>query len=682
MQVLDPFAVRVVIDPEVLNQVPVVDSFRFPTQEFRSLALNIMAKLSTLDRGLWNRHKVSLCTLLLLYTRLADEEGLRQGLEGRQPLQNQGGQEGHIPREEEEGGRRIGRAGHQEGRQPLLEQGGREGHIPSREEEEEGRQISRAGGLEGRQPLQNQGGQEGQGPSKEVGREEQHASWGEQGERRKPELEGLARPRGSVGEAAAEALQTANSGGGCTGACSCSSSGGGSGIGGDAGAEGAVQPCWCGGGAGAAAAVAANAADAAAADADDAAAADDDDAASSGSKRGSGGGEGAVQPSGGSGCSGAGVSVSAAATAAAAASAAAAAPASSATAPAPAASGAQAVPPLPAGAPEASSLPPEFLEALDALVDGVLERDSANSARLLADDRIGHDQKVNILGKQALRRSALWGQVTSWCVSTSKLPNFRTVEPFLTQVLNVDPVPLFEQNGRDGSKTEDLMFQLMQAQLPPGWSLYSGARLLRVDNEPFPNQKYLKGEADLLLVDPDGVVQALLEVKTASGNLFLALYEDVNRLLALMDRVRGRRVTFSLSDSTRVTLQFSGHLKACVCVQPVYVLGCELAPGDVAAVARVAQGKLLTMEVGRLLSSRVGAWAGITVSELNATAVNLQVGNDTLPELRSNVHQYFETLVQVEIYALRTSAWSQRQALEADAVLDRAVSDGTRQAHA
>ena len=42
-------------------------------------------------------------------------------------------------------------------------------------------------------------------------------------------------------------------------------------------------------------------------------------------------------------------------------------------------------------------------------------------------------------------------------------------------------------------------------------------------------RRHLKGEADLLLVDPNQVVQAVLEVKTASGNPFLALYEDVTR---------------------------------------------------------------------------------------------------------------------------------------------------------
>jgi hypothetical protein len=40
-----------------------------------------------------------------------------------------------------------------------------------------------------------------------------------------------------------------------------------------------------------------------------------------------------------------------------------------------------------------------------------------------------------------------------------------------------------------------------------GWSLVSQATITAVDGEPFRNRKMLKGECDLLLVDPDGVVQ-------------------------------------------------------------------------------------------------------------------------------------------------------------------------------
>jgi hypothetical protein len=131
-------------------------------------------------------------------------------------------------------------------------------------------------------------------------------------------------------------------------------------------------------------------------------------------------------------------------------------------------------------------------------------------------------------------------------------------------VLSVDPDPLVETR-RDGRRTEDIVYTLLKDTLRPGWSLQRGARLLGVDGEPYPNQRLLKGEADLLLVDPDNVVQvrdgsvgiglgaspadatvrglgpqgiylspfslsqAVIEVKTAGGNLFLAMYEDVTR---------------------------------------------------------------------------------------------------------------------------------------------------------
>ena len=73
-------------------------------------------------------------------------------------------------------------------------------------------------------------------------------------------------------------------------------------------------------------------------------------------------------------------------------------------------------------------------------------------------------------------------------------------------MLSVQPDPLVETR-RDGRNTEDLVYALLKDTLRPGWGLQRGARLLKLDGEPFPNQRFLKGEADLLLVDPDNVVQ-------------------------------------------------------------------------------------------------------------------------------------------------------------------------------
>jgi len=53
------------------------------------------------------------------------------------------------------------------------------------------------------------------------------------------------------------------------------------------------------------------------------------------------------------------------------------------------------------------------------------------------------------------------------------------------------------------------------------------------------------------------------------------------------------------------------------------------------------------MEVGRLLSSSVDAWADLTVSDVSAAVAHLQLVDGLLPQLRGNVQRYFETLAQV-----------------------------------
>ncbi|KAG2426724.1 hypothetical protein HYH02_014764 [Chlamydomonas schloesseri] len=185
---------------------------------------------------------------------------------------------------------------------------------------------------------------------------------------------------------------------------------------------------------------------------------------------------------------------------------------------------------------------------------------------------------------------------------------FVQLRPLLERVLGLgEPAPLVDIR-RNGSYTELQVAAQLEGHLPPGWRLYAQATIVRVDGAPFVNRKHLKGEADLLLVDPDGVVQALVEVKTAKGNPYVALYEDVGKLLGLLRAVRNRVVTFrhggassasnhSSSNSSSgssspelVTLAFSKRLR------PIYVLGCggptlgglEWQPASAASVAAAA----------------------------------------------------------------------------------------------
>ncbi|KXZ49541.1 hypothetical protein GPECTOR_20g395 [Gonium pectorale] len=169
------------------------------------------------------------------------------------------------------------------------------------------------------------------------------------------------------------------------------------------------------------------------------------------------------------------------------------------------------------------------------------------------------------------------------CSAPAPAP-FAALRPLLAAVLELgEPEPLSDVR-RNGSRTELQVASLMSSALPPGWRLYCGAVITAVDGQPFRTARRLKGEADVLLVDHEGCVQALLEVKTAKGNPYVALYEDVDKLLALLRAVRGRTVTFRHTASPQpVTLEFGARLR------PIYVLGCGHDPAGVGAEGAGAQ---------------------------------------------------------------------------------------------
>ncbi|GAX75698.1 hypothetical protein CEUSTIGMA_g3141.t1 [Chlamydomonas eustigma] len=239
-----------------------------------------------------------------------------------------------------------------------------------------------------------------------------------------------------------------------------------------------------------------------------------------------------------------------------------------------------------------------FRSALREFLDTWFGNDEEKFDKLLSNPHIPPEQIAEIKRKFETRKDNRRRQVTEWCKATFEHPDFPHVRPLLKQMLEVTPVPVVDHR-KDGAKTEGLIYDLVLRELPEGWRLYSGARLLKVDGEPFPNKKLLKGEADILLVDPLGIVQAVIEVKTASGNIFLALHEDVIRLSALINLVGGRRVQFSPADRSVVTLQFSPLLT------PVYVLGCEVDSSEVSSLVKRAYGKLSTVELAKILSTQV-----------------------------------------------------------------------------
>ncbi|GIL76679.1 hypothetical protein Vretifemale_6233 [Volvox reticuliferus] len=259
---------------------------------------------------------------------------------------------------------------------------------------------------------------------------------------------------------------------------------------------------------------------------------------------------------------------------------------------------------------------------------------------------------------------------------------FVTLRPMLEQVLGMgEPAPLVDIR-RNGSHTELQVASLMEDQLPEGWRLICGATILAVDGQAFVNRKRLKGEADLLLVDPDGIVQAVVEVKTAKGNPYVALYDDISKLLELLRVVRNRSVTFRHGTSPQIsTLEFARRLR------PIYVLGCggaglgldvdvglsvpqghEVSRGSgggaatgggaagVSSVLRSAWSKLVTMELGRELSaaSSTQAWSDIKLAALSREVAVLQLPSTAYKPLARRVAAYFARLAHCKVYLVDT----------------------------
>lgn len=317
----------------------------------------------------------------------------------------------------------------------------------------------------------------------------------------------------------------------------------------------------------------------------------------------------------------------------------------------------------------------EYDDKMSAVVEAALERETFNLRKSMRDPNATDEEKEKCEKKYDIRRTKVRGQFEAWCQATVKAPNFQLLRPVLEKVLEIEPAPQID-NKRDGQHTEIFISSLLERELPPGWTMHTQCRIVAVDDEPFRNVKMIKGEADVVLADCQGIVQAILEVKTAKGNPYLALYEDVQRFRNMTERVRGRLVAFSpghgvpnppvpppagtqggtgsgsfavdSSGQSIVTLRFSKNVK------PIYVLGNNVSAEDLGPVVQSARSKLITMEFGRILSTQIDAWRDVNVVEINREAAILQVPPSSFPECESTVRRYFENLQTCDIFMVQT----------------------------
>ncbi|KAF6255428.1 hypothetical protein COO60DRAFT_211451 [Scenedesmus sp. NREL 46B-D3] len=140
--------------------------------------------------------------------------------------------------------------------------------------------------------------------------------------------------------------------------------------------------------------------------------------------------------------------------------------------------------------------------------------------------------------------------ITRWAAATAATAAFAHLQPAMTQVLPAMAASLAAGNWQcaassasSGKLMEQAAIAVLQQSLPPGWSLLPSLHLLGADGQAFVVQQGCKYEADMLVVDEQGVAVAIVEVKLAAANPLMSLFNDCSALMRLVEQVRGRRLT-------------------------------------------------------------------------------------------------------------------------------------------
>lgn len=90
-----------------------------------------------------------------------------------------------------------------------------------------------------------------------------------------------------------------------------------------------------------------------------------------------------------------------------------------------------------------------------------------------------------------------------------------------------------------GAATEAASVRHLQQLLPVGWQLITNAHVTALNGTKMPHQSKVKGELDIVVVNPQGVAVAVVEVKLADANPVMTLVNDVTGLTAVMTALRG-----------------------------------------------------------------------------------------------------------------------------------------------
>ncbi|GAX78184.1 hypothetical protein CEUSTIGMA_g5626.t1 [Chlamydomonas eustigma] len=264
-----------------------------------------------------------------------------------------------------------------------------------------------------------------------------------------------------------------------------------------------------------------------------------------------------------------------------------------------------------------------------------------------------HDQyreeKCKILTADALK----------WISTTRRRPTWRYLQPLLRTVFEADPaiIPSVNRNGAAAEAWACQQILESTAAVAPGWQVVTSA--VRMDVQSI---KGVKGEADGLLIDEQGVCQGVVEVKIGGSNPYGALFSDTKKLRKLLDGVRGRQAVFATKYQESMGDEDTG-LKEMVIpfsksVSPVYlVVGDEDKPIEGQEVIELAVNSLVKVSLSMImgLPHRWKSKGGLYLIESDSIRSKVRVSAEVIKAKRNKVVQdFFQELGGFELYQVPT----------------------------
>lgn len=283
--------------------------------------------------------------------------------------------------------------------------------------------------------------------------------------------------------------------------------------------------------------------------------------------------------------------------------------------------------------------------SLQQVVDKMTERGNVKLQQLLGDTKVPEVRKVQLVAQAEDKRQKLMVEVEALIHRVCQDPLYIHMEPILVHVL-AHPLPPVDDPGAAGLKgrqAEDLAAIAVASELGPNKQMVTGVALVSILEAASQLQPGLKAEVDILIIDSmTHEVDSIYEVKAATGNPYLVLYEDSQKLSSLLELISGQEVRFKAKNEDRafkeVIVKVPRGLKG------AYIL-CEV--GSLSEEGLFSSfSSMASLELMKVLSRDPTVWDRLTVVRKAPEGWEVQVHEAVWGELTKEVVRKWEKLVR------------------------------------